>query len=113
MEKPFSIAIVTYAFASSTASRSGRPQQVLLDLLQGQLDCALYADTVAPSLKGYEITPCYRVPIVLALAPGHPLGANRRLSVEDLAGQRLLTSSSSALRMSVCAGASAEIIGRA
>ncbi|MEA2640501.1 MAG: LysR family transcriptional regulator, low CO2-responsive transcriptional regulator [Chloroflexota bacterium] len=72
-------------------TRSGRPQQVLPDLIHGQLDCALYADLVVPSLKGYELTPCFRGPIGLALTPDHPLAARRCLVSEDLAGQRLLS----------------------
>ena len=70
---------------------SGRPSPVAAELLGGRLDCALIVDMDRPSLKGYEVVPCFHDTVGLALAADHPLAAEGRLEPDHVIGQRLLS----------------------
>src|SRR5436305_7681200 len=55
---------------------------------EGELDLAVVALPVAD--ERLEAQPLFTEPLLLAVAPGHPLARRRRVSVRDLTGDRFL-----------------------
>jgi DNA-binding transcriptional LysR family regulator len=72
------------------AARSGGPADVLDALTSGRLDCAAVPDSGRPQLEGFSCTSLLRDAVGLTMSAQHPLARQAELTVEDLAGYRIL-----------------------
>jgi DNA-binding transcriptional LysR family regulator len=72
------------------AVRSAQPEQVLPQLVSGNIDCAIVHEPERPQLAGHYEVELFRNVVGLAVAPDHPLAHRAHLSLADLANHRLL-----------------------
>lgn len=68
---------------------TGTSEEVVEHLRDHRVDVAVVT-TVPAKTAGLRVTPLFRDPLVLAVAPGHPLAGRGRARVADLAGQPVL-----------------------
>jgi DNA-binding transcriptional LysR family regulator len=72
------------------AVRSAQPGQVLAQLSDGSIDCAIVHEPERPHLPGFRELELFRNVVGLVVAPGHPLAHQSRVTLPELAAHRLL-----------------------